>query len=204
MKKVLVTILTVVLLSAVFPNKTAAQDCPSLFELDLFTGIAPTPYLESNNWWRINEWGTLAGLYGPQFEDADDPMIPYVGLRFGFRVKRWFKVGADLGWSGIFYRQHMSEGQDLKENIHTMTLIPKVTFYFATSRYVSAYAGAGLGVRYNLRQGEVRDIRNFRAVEPAWQITPIGITVGYRVPGFAELTFGKDVMGIKVGVGYRF
>ena len=199
MRKIFVSLLCVMLLPVVFPRTAAAQDCPAPFEIDLFIGAVPT-----HDWLQINEWGTLASLYGPKAEDVVDRTSPYVGLRFGYRVKRWFKVGADLGWSGNFYRQHTSDGSDLKESINAMTLIPKVTFFFATSRYVSAYAGVGFGVRYNLRQGEVRDLRDLRTVEPAWQITPIGITVGYRVPGFAELTFGKDVMGIKFGVGYRF
>ena len=207
MKKVLVSIVSAVLLFAAFPRTAHAQDYPGKFEIDLFTGFVPMPYIEYVDWrpWRANlEWGTLASLYGPRYEDVSQYASPYVGLRFGYRVKRWLKVGADLGWSGFFSRQHMSEGVDLKENIHTMTFIPKVTFFFATSKYVSAYAGVGMGVRYNLRQGEVRDIERFHVVEPAWQVTPIGVTVGRKVPGFAELTVGKDMVGIKVGVGYRF
>ena len=204
MKKLIVFMFSAVLMLAAFPGTVKAQDYPAKWEVALFTGLVPTPYLEYSSWSSSREWGTLAYLYGPQYEDVDNPMTPYVGFRFGYRVKRWFKVGADLGWSGSFYRQHMSEGEDLKEDIHSMTFIPKVTFFFATSKYVSAYAGVGLGVRYNLRLGEVREIYRFHTVEPAWQVTPIGITVGRKVPGFAELTVGKDMVGVKVGVGYRF
>ena len=196
--------LSAALLFATFPGTAAAQDYPAKFEIDLFTGFVPMPYIEYAGWRTHVEWGTLASLYGTGYKGVTQYSSPYVGLRFGYRVKRWFKVGADLGWSGFFYRQQMSEGEDLKDDIHTMTLIPKVTFFFATSKYVSAYAGVGLGVRYNLRQGDVRVIDRFHVVEPAWQVTPIGVTVGRKVPGFAELTVGKDVVGIKVGVGYRF
>ena len=56
-----------------------------------------------------------------------------------------------------------------------------------------------------LNMGQTGDcVNRVPPTQLAWQLTPIGITVGRRFPGFTEVTVGKDVMGVKFGVGYRF
>lgn len=179
----------------------SAQDYPGKWEVDLFAGVVPTSLIQFPYHFKLEEKGPLASIYEPRLLMHDRAAYPYVGLRFGYRIYRWLKVGADAGWS-LYHESVRYEGQVPESyNCHTVTVIPKVTFHFATSRYVSAYAGVGLGAAFNIAPGSVPDVR---PVEFAWQVTPIGITVGRKVPGFTELTVGKDVIGIKFGVGYRF
>lgn len=194
-----------------------AQDPPQRFEVDLFVGTAPTTFVQNAHFfdWGMKYYqpaeiipasGTLASIYEPKpvyKRYTDAYATPYVGLRFGYRVKRWLKVGADLGWDRYREVGHYSDETVKEDILHTVTFIPKVTFFFATSRYVSAYAGAGIGMAFQTGTPGFEP-EGFRPVNFAWQLTPIGITVGRRIPGFTELTIGKDVIGIKFGVGYRF
>lgn len=192
----------------------SAQDYPGKWEVDLFAGLVPCKVVANRASIVYTMWqegqsypdGSLARIYEPdkgQVTRYDESPYPYVGLRFGYRLARWCKVGSDLGWS--YYKESCtySGGDELTSSFHTVTVIPKVTFFFATSKYVSAYAGVGMGVAINAgAQGD--RVNDIPLAEFAWQVTPIGITVGRRIPGFTELTVGKDVVGIKFGVGYRF
>ena len=207
-KLILLTILLVAPLAA------SAQDYPGKWEIDLFAGVFPWKNVVSNtslNTLRAKDEalfpnGSLARIYEPdrgRIVDYYESVYPYVGLRFGYRIVRWVKVGSDVGWSYFKETCTYFKGGPEVSSFHTITVIPKVTFFFATSKYVSAYAGVGMGAAFNVgRQGE--RAANVPLAEFAWQVTPIGITVGRRVPGYTELTVGKDVIGIKFGVGYRF
>ena len=210
MKRILLLLLA---LPLAFPAMAQDYAGPARFEIDLFAGSVPTSALRYHHRDFLPKYqpetypnGSLARIYEPapvKVNSTEFRACPYVGLRLGYGIYRWLKVGADLGWDYYTETRTFSDKTVESGGLHTITVIPKLTFYFATSRYVSAYAGFGMGVAVHVATGAV-DPEVYHPVWYAWQVTPIGITVGRKVPGFAELTFGEDMIGIKVGVGYRF
>ena len=77
-------------------------------------------------------------------------------------------------------------------------VMPNVTMNYLTRENVTIYGKleAGIGVI------------NFECSDPslffAAQASPIGVTFGHSVYGFAELSVGTLYQGGKIGFGFRF
>ena len=84
-----------------------------------------------------------------------------------------------------------------RENGWTATVMPQARFSWVRKEIVKLYSSVGVGVRAGEFDG--RDDALIAA-----QLVPIGINVGGRVFGFAELGFGTLYVGGMFGVGYRF
>ena len=181
----------------------AAQDVPHKVEIELSAGTAPFNLATK----RFNDFfyipGDLASIYGSHAEVAG--FSPCVGLRVGYRVKRWFKVGAELDWDMERWKEvrnltDEAVGEFSRQNFY---LMPTARFYFATSRIVTAYGGLGFGVRYSIVNSRNLDM-DVKPVGFAWQLVPIGIRVGRRFCGFAETAIGSACLGVRGGIGYCF
>lgn len=110
------------------------------------------------------------------------------------KLNRWFAAGADLSWSRL-----SGTGDDgLKHIMDMYAIMPNVTMNYLTRENVTLYGKleAGIGVI------------NFECSDPslffAAQASPIGVTFGHSVYGFAELSVGTLYQGGKIGFGFRF
>lgn len=114
-------------------------------------------------------------------------------------------------------------------DIHLATAMASVQFTYVNKPLVKVYSGIDLGVGLGIwKRSEVwdKDVPQVaqdadpelkRVVEirdkynngtdlyflPAFDITPIGVKVGTRVYGLAEINIGLDAL-VKVGIGVRF
>ena len=59
------------------------------------------------------------------------------------------------------------------------------------------------GIQYENEEGERFQHHLTSQFFPAFDITPIGVNVGRRIYGIAEVNFGTDAL-IKLGIGGRF
>ena len=97
------------------PLAAPAQDYPGKWEVGLFMGILPMSYGDTSFYdlWKQEHTypdGTLASIYEPgrgKMADIYYGEFPYLGLRFGYRLARWIKVGSDLGWSFYMKPEHI-------------------------------------------------------------------------------------------------
>ncbi len=114
-------------------------------------------------------------------------------------------------------------------NIHLLTAMASLQFTYVHTRIVKLYSGVDLGIGFGIWQRsqvwdktipaaaqeldpELKKVADFRDkynngtslyALPAFDITPIGIKVGMRVYGLAEINIGYDAL-FKLGVGVRF
>ena len=84
-----------------------------------------------------------------------------------------------------------------RENGWTATVLPQARFNWIKKEVVKVYSSVGAGVRAGSFD-ERADILI------AGQLVPIGINVGNKVFGFAELGIGTVYIGGMFGIGYRF
>jgi hypothetical protein len=75
--------------------------------------------------------------------------------------------------------------------------MPHARFYWANAKNVRFYSGIGIGL--GLGQYD-----KYFEVYPAFQLSPIGFTVGRKIFAFGETSLGTAYFGGKFGVGYRF
>lgn len=127
--------------------------------------------------------------------------IEFSGLytvRFEAKVAKRLAVGADLSalsMDGMLYtgfdRQHWED-----KNGYALYIMPEVRFFYFMTKLttLSGAVQAGMGIYDGFT----------KKVSPEFQIIPFSYTLGDRVYGKAELTFGSMMNGITFGVGCRF
>lgn len=127
-------------------------------------------------------------------------------LNYSYRFNRTVSFGAVLSCAGVTqrYRSIADDSQAGGYNRHFVSVMPLLRLYWLNSRYVCLYSSVGLGVTV---ERNVEKFGNRRWVHSgilfAGQLSPLGITVGKRLYGFAEL--GVGTQGVIIGgIGYRF
>ena len=122
------------------------------------------------------------------------------GLEYYYRASRRWDIGLHFSWAREYSNLYSNIDNARLKRLDTdfLTFTPTVRFNWKRSKTVHIYSAAGFGViltQESCRKG-VED-------KAAVQITPIGVSVGRRLFGFAELGFG--VHGVFIGgIGYRF
>ena len=125
------------------------------------------------------------------------------GIVYGYRVRRWLETGVSLSYAGFY--QNLLRASDgkiawrLRE--HYVTVMPFARFSWLNRRYVRLYSSLHLGYQWSYQQYYWMDYYNQSYL--AAHFTPLGISVGRRLFGYAEFGFGTR--GVFVGgIGYRF
>ena len=86
---------------------------------------------------------------------------------------------------------------------HYISFVPMVRLHWLNRRWVSLYSAVGIGITIDYNRYSVHEVETNNDVNITGQITPLGITVGRRLFGFAEVGYGAQ--GIIVGgIGYKF
>lgn len=119
-----------------------------------------------------------------------------------FRVKKWFWVGGLFSYTGIFNQEYDRATRDAvgytKE--HFFAIAPAIRFSWVNTKYVTMYSGISLGVMFSLLQ--TQQTKSFD-IDPFFQLTSIGVSVGKKWYGFSELGIGAKGI-VTAGFGYRF
>lgn len=154
--------------------------------------------------------GGIDGSYG-LYDDANWKMIDLLdrdchgdlrttGCIFGsysYRLLKWLKLGASVSYLH-FWRGYAS-GDESSTYIFAM---PFVEFVWLNRKYFRMYSALGVGV--NLIKVKDSGIsKNDSYSEAGAQLTYIGMSVGSKLFGFAELGVGNRGL-VSAGIGYRF
>lgn len=147
--------------------------------------------------------GSIASsIAASQYYAGDAYISGAVGLTYSYRFRKWFELSAVMTYSG-YYRNYYDKYTDrlaFKGDKNQISVMPYVRFVWVHTNLVRLYSGLGLGVSFLM---DSWDNSTSLSVIPAFAVTPVGITVGTYVYGFAEVTVGATGL-FSVGIGYKF
>lgn len=161
------------------------------------------PTADDNDFVGVNNHGFYSydSSISDIFSDYDGPtyMTGNITGEMNFHFKKWFTLSVGVAANRIWKHTYYSQTDEPKGRVRgfTATLMPQARFNWVRKDIMKLYSSVGLGVR----AGKFDD-RDDALV--AAQLVPIGINVGGRVFGFAELGIGTLYMGGMFGIGYRF
>ena len=84
-----------------------------------------------------------------------------------------------------------------------MSILPSIRFQYLDRPVVGLYSGVSVGVLFAIESDYLDPKPRFDAVLPAFQLTALGVRVGNRVYGTAEIGVGHKGF-VNIGVGARF
>lgn len=144
-------------------------------------------------------------------------------LTYHYQLLDWMRIGFKGVYEGSGNRIYTEK---LKDNpsafqcgyhsTNWASLMVSVQFTYIHKDMVRLYSGVDLGLGAVMLADNYRDGYYYENEEgerfqhhltsqffPAFDITPIGVNVGRRIYGIAEVNFGTDAL-IKLGIGGRF
>ena len=165
---------------------------------EIRVGWAISPVYYQDNFYPRNYYGGLS--LGSVYHDISEG--PYstgvFSIEYCHFFQNWLSLCAELGFTPIWNEKTNAFGVKLPSDKGFMFhILPKVRFTYLRANMVSLYSDIGLGVGIGSNKGEMSLCALFHT-------TPIGITIGKRVYGFAEANLSMKNIGFTIGAGYRF
>lgn len=125
-------------------------------------------------------------------------MIGLLSAEYNFNRSRKVTLSVAAHMTGAWYHMYDYTGRRKYTQLGlSCHLIPTVRYNYVVRPAFTFYGSLGFGAIFGLDDGEF-------AMAPTFQITPMGITFGRKVFGFAETSAGLSYIGGRVGIGYRF
>lgn len=129
-------------------------------------------------------------------------------LSYMYSPRKWFSFGLYVGYGCDWFTTNLNLTEEVVKTHyeHHIMFVPTVRFSYLNRRIVRLYSSLGIGYgicaeRTKEPDGKVLE-RSNEAFCPV-QFTPIGISVGRRLYGFAECTVGS-LACFSAGIGYKF
>ena len=129
-----------------------------------------------------------------------------VTASYGYQLKRWLSLHANLTYSGLYRRRNMKSDKTYvgTDREHVLTFMPMVRFTWLNRPAIRLYSSVGAGAAMYLGRTFVStESERYRGYTVAMQITPLGIAFGRSFFGYVEGGFGAHGW-IVAGFGYRF
>lgn len=161
------------------------------------------PTADDNDFVGVNNHGFYSydSSISDIFSDYDGPtyMTGNITGEMNFHFKKWFTLSVGVAANMIWKNNYSSQTDEYirTDRGYTFTLMPQARFNWVRKDIVRLYSSVGAGVR-----GGRFDERGDLLL--AAQLVPVGINVGDRLFGFAELGVGTLYLGGMFGIGYRF
>ncbi len=201
------------LLLLLLPLAARGQRYEHKWEVALSVGGVPKTHFQedmrtsTNPDAKYNVNPDLYEIYGDAVHTYIEPAwcTPSFTLEAGYSVKKWFKVSLEANYDHVVGKVlNEADSNELwRLSVDEISVIPKVRFYFGFTDYTCFYGGFGIGAVFRWGDG-ITPENGIKKVAPAFEIVPIGFTVGRKVFGFMELSFGNYMLGGRTGVGLRF
>lgn len=131
------------------------------------------------------------------------------GVDYTYTVLKWLKLGVQVDFSELKFQSYYPQIDtphslsrslpDETSYLWTASVMPEAKFFFLTKRFVKLYGKTAFGVKFALSK-----VKN-PGIAFAYEFVPIGIQLGgQRVYFTSEIPLGSEVMGIRLGCGFRF
>lgn len=148
----------------------------------------------------------LAATYDPQYRDymCDNAVV---GVEYDYRVSWKSYLGASLSWTmgqDVCYDAVEDEAIGIRD-IHNFFLMANWRWNWWSSERLALFSSVGLGAQFSLFLMEGRPAE-FKATDLAWHINYIGIEYNFSdtFSGFADAGTGSSIMGLRLGLAYKF
>jgi hypothetical protein len=143
------------------------------------------------------KYTSLESLYGTY--QGREYMTGLISGEISIHFRKWFTLAVEAGINGMWGRVYDKYDGSFVRHTRgiSLTVMPHARFYWANAKNVRFYSGIGIGL--GLGQYD-----KYFEVYPAFQLSPIGFTVGKKIFAFGETSLGTAYFGGKFGVGYRF
>lgn len=155
-------------------------------------------YFDSSQYYSPQQYrSSISSLYS----DYDGPLYSTGAIYadFSFLFKRWFSLSLGINCDILFGNTYnaLTGKKTGNRNVSVFTLIPQARFYYLNREYVRMYSSIGAGLVCGVS-------RESQELMPAFHVALLGVTVGRKLFGFAEVGTGSIYAGIMAGIGVRF
>ncbi len=130
--------------------------------------------------------------------------LPYVAVEYSYRIKDWLHVGSNQG----LLRVTADVYDPLKASIigqkkyTQISVLPHVRFTYLPKEHFKVYSTISLGCNYTFGENLGQKVSKFNI---AYELVPIGLSFGgEQIYGTSELVIGSTVLGLRLGLGFRF
>lgn len=202
MKSILVILTLLACSLTAEAGNSKGNDMPYRYEIRL--GWGGYPVADDNSFVGVNNHGFYSyndNSIGDIFSEYDGTtyMTGNIVGEMNFHFKKWFTLSVGVAANGIWKDVYSSQTgiRMRRENGWTATLIPQARFNWVRKHYVKVYSSIGAGVRAGQFDGG-------KDILIATQVVPVGVNIGGKLFGFAEVGLGTLYIGGMFGVGYRF
>lgn len=124
--------------------------------------------------------------------------MPWTSLEMQYAINNRIVVGLDLGFFTSNYKVRKKATDELVRSGEYMTLIgimPEFRYNYLVRDLFRLYGSAEVGILYSAIGKDVMF---------SFQVNPIGMEVGKKFYGFAEIGAGMGYAGGRAGIGFRF
>ena len=193
-------IIVAALMAALLPTAAHAQDSEvKNYEFRLgWCGYPTADYedfvVNSSNYYRNTSIEDMFSDY-----EGDTYMTGNIMAAFDFRMKKWLTFSIGVAANGIWKDIYDFDTHEKvrRENGCVVKILPQFKFTWFNREALRLYSAYGLGLSVGSFDGNYEK-------NPTGQVVFLGVSVGRKLVGFAELGSGGLYMGGMVGVGYRF
>ena len=126
---------------------------------------------------------------------------PVFSLTYHYRLLKWLSFGGYISYANASTKKiNILTEEKTTFHEHFVAIAPSVRFTYLNRKYVTLYSGLGISMTWNFNQDE-DGMKTWSYV--SGQLTLVGVSVGKKWYGFAELGYGDKGI-ITAGFGYRF
>ena len=152
----------------------------------------------------IGFWTAVGG--GLSHKPVEMNLYGCYNVHYYYQVTHWCQVGMKTVVEGsklTYYTDTTKRVIDHVSQDVLLSFMPSVRFTYLNRPWVRLYSSVDVGVGFFLSSTGGSDGESRNKPLFAFNITPIGVSVGKKFYGLFELNAGYDAI-VKVGIGARF
>ena len=152
----------------------------------------------------IGFWTAVGG--GLSHKPVEMNLYGCYNVHYYYQVTHWCQVGMKTVVEGsklTYYTDTTKRMIDHVSQDVLLSFMPSVRFTYLNRPWVRLYSSVDVGVGFFLSSTGGSDGESGNKALFAFNITPIGVSVGKKFYGLFELNAGYDAI-VKVGIGARF
>lgn len=168
--------------------------------------------IDGDSFFGIAGWNgfynSCPNAFHPETYDGNLYGTPVLSLSYHYQVKRWFSLGVAASFHTEYQRSYyfINDAPIYKDRSTYFAITPIARFDWFRWDFIKLYSSIGLGFGLNVDKGHSYDSNQSykeKEIGVTLDIVPMGITMGRKVYGFAEVGVGS--LGfLRAGIGYRF
>lgn len=135
-------------------------------------------------------------------------VTPTLSFSYFYAIKPWLHLGGEVHYAGDYYayRNRITNKYLGSGGYTSLGIMPAIRFQYLNKRLVGLYSGLAFGLHIIIdNEAHIRDREYSVDFEfmPGFQLTALGVRVGNKVFGTAEIGVGQKGI-LTLGVGARF